>query len=117
MIAAVPTVPLLSELTAYAEHEPALDRRLWARPLVPEHDTDLLWPWMQRPPVAEFWAMAWPRNWIGDYLRARSTTTRAAPTWASSTSCRSAIWRSTTRSATSWALTPPCCRATSVRTC
>ena len=67
-------VPLLAELTAYAEHEPALDRRLWARPLVPEHDTDLLWAWMQRPHVAEFWAMAWPRDWIGDYLRGRSRT-------------------------------------------
>ena len=29
------TVPLLTELTAYAEHEPALERRLWARPVVP----------------------------------------------------------------------------------
>ena len=35
-------MPLLAELTAYAEHEPALDRRLWARPVVPEHDTDLV---------------------------------------------------------------------------
>jgi acetyl CoA:N6-hydroxylysine acetyl transferase len=63
-----PSVPLLSELTAYAEHEPALDRRLWARPVVPEHDTDLICDWMARPHVVEFWEMAWPRAWIGDYL-------------------------------------------------
>ena len=65
---APPAVPLLTELTAYAEHEPALERRLWARPIVPEHDTDLVWAWMQRPHVAEFWEMAWPRDWIADYL-------------------------------------------------
>lgn len=63
-----PDVPLLTELTAYAEHEPALDRRLWARPVVPEHDTDLVHDWMARPHVAEFWEMAWPRDWIFDYL-------------------------------------------------
>ncbi len=67
MISGTPP-PLLSELTAYAEHEPALDRRLWARPVVPEHDTDLLWEWMRRPHVVEFWDMDWPRDWIGDYL-------------------------------------------------
>ena len=63
-----PKVPLLTELTAYAEHDPALDRRLWARPVVPEHDTDLVHDWMHRPHVAEFWEMAWPRDWIRDYL-------------------------------------------------
>ncbi len=61
-------VPLLAELTAYAEHEPALDRRLWARPVAPEHDTDLVWEWMSRPHVEEFWEMNWPRAWIRDYL-------------------------------------------------
>lgn len=62
------TVPLLPELSAYAEHDPALDRRLWARPVVPEHDTPLLTAWMNKPHVAEFWAMAWPQDWIRDYL-------------------------------------------------
>jgi acetyl CoA:N6-hydroxylysine acetyl transferase len=63
-----PAVPLLSELTAYAEHEPALDRRLWARPVVPEYDSELLHAWMNRPHVAEFWEMAWPLQWIRDYF-------------------------------------------------
>lgn len=63
-----PAVPLLRELTSYAEHDAVLDRRLWARPVVPEHDTDLLHDWMNRPHVAEFWAMDWPRDWIADYL-------------------------------------------------
>jgi acetyl CoA:N6-hydroxylysine acetyl transferase len=62
------TVPLLAELSAYAEHDAALDRRLWARPVVPEHDTPLLTAWMNKPHVAEFWAMAWPQDWIRDYL-------------------------------------------------
>jgi acetyl CoA:N6-hydroxylysine acetyl transferase len=62
------TTPLLPELSAYAEHDPALDRRLWARPVVPEHDTPLLTAWMNKPHVAEFWAMAWPQDWIRDYL-------------------------------------------------
>lgn len=62
------TVPLLPELSAYAEHDAALDRRLWARPVVPEHDTPLLTAWMNKPHVAEFWAMAWPQDWIRDYL-------------------------------------------------
>ena len=63
-----PAVPLLAELTVYAEHEPALDRRLWARPVVPEHDAALVCDWMARPHVAEFWEMAWPQAWIRDYL-------------------------------------------------
>jgi acetyl CoA:N6-hydroxylysine acetyl transferase len=62
------TVPLLPELSAYAEHDAALDRRLWARPVVAEHDTPLLTAWMNKPHVAEFWAMAWPQDWIRDYL-------------------------------------------------
>jgi acetyl CoA:N6-hydroxylysine acetyl transferase len=62
------SVPLLAELTTYAEHEPALDRRLWARPLVPEHDSELMCDWMRRPHVAEFWEMDWPLAWIRDYL-------------------------------------------------
>lgn len=62
------TVPLLPELSAYAEHDAALDRRLWARPVVPEHDAPLLTAWMNKPHVAEFWAMAWPQDWIRDYL-------------------------------------------------
>ena len=32
---------MLSELAVHVEHEPALDRRLWARPALPEHDTEL----------------------------------------------------------------------------
>lgn len=60
--------PLLPELAAYSEHEPALDRRLWARPIQPEHDTDLIQAWMAKPHVVEFWDMDWPRDWIYDYL-------------------------------------------------
>lgn len=62
------TTPLLPELTAHVERDPALDRRLWARPVVPEHDTPLLHAWMHRPHVVEFWEMAWPLDWIHDYL-------------------------------------------------
>ena len=56
------------ELAVHVEHEPALDRRLWARPALPEHDTELLWTWMHKPHVIPFWAMDWPRDWIRDYL-------------------------------------------------
>ena len=58
----------LRELAVHVEHEPALDRRLWARPALPEHDTELLWTWMHKPHVVPFWAMDWPRDWIRDYL-------------------------------------------------
>jgi acetyl CoA:N6-hydroxylysine acetyl transferase len=58
----------LPELTAYSETEPALGRRLWARPLVPEHDAELLHDWMNRPHVVEFWNMDWPLQWVRDYL-------------------------------------------------
>lgn len=63
-----PQPPLLHELAAYSEQEPGLQRRLWARPVVPEHDVDLIHAWMQRPHVVEFWQMAWPRDWVADYL-------------------------------------------------
>ncbi|MCK9249748.1 MAG: acetyltransferase [Solirubrobacteraceae bacterium] len=62
-------VPLLSELVAYSEHDAALDRRLWSRPVVPEHDTPLMTAWMSKPHVVEFWDMAWPESWIRDYLQ------------------------------------------------
>ncbi len=66
-----PEVPvaLLQERAVYEEHDPALGRRLWGRQLDPEHDTDLLTHWMNKPHVAEFWDMAWPRDWIYDYLK------------------------------------------------
>ena len=57
-----------AELAVHVEHEPALDRRLWARPALPEHDTELLWTWMHKPHVIPFWAMDWPEDWIRDYL-------------------------------------------------
>jgi acetyl CoA:N6-hydroxylysine acetyl transferase len=57
-----------SELAVHVEHEPALDRRLWARPALPEYDTGLLWTWMHKPHVVPFWAMDWPEDWIRDYL-------------------------------------------------
>ena len=57
-----------SELAVHVEHEPALDRQLWARPALPEHDTELLWTWMHKPHVVPFWAMDWPEDWIRDYL-------------------------------------------------
>lgn len=52
----------------YSEHEPALDRTLWARQLALPEDLDLIHDWMARPHVAEYWAMDWPRDWIRDYL-------------------------------------------------
>ena len=58
----------LPELAVYTEDEPALNRRLWARPALPEHDTALLHDWMHRPHVVEFWAMEWSEEWIRDYL-------------------------------------------------
>ena len=57
-----------SELAVHVEHEPALDRRLWARPALPEYDTELLWTWMHKAHVVQFWAMDWPEDWIRDYL-------------------------------------------------
>lgn len=60
--------PLLADLAAHVEIEPATGRRLWARPAFPEHDTDLLHAWMHKPHVVEFWDMAWPVDWIRDYL-------------------------------------------------
>lgn len=59
---------VLPELAVYAEQDPALDRRLWARPVQPDVDTGLLTAWMNKPHVEEFWAMAWPEDWIRDYL-------------------------------------------------
>ncbi|MFT4035931.1 MAG: GNAT family N-acetyltransferase [Patulibacter sp.] len=64
-----PLAPVLPELATYTEHDPALGRRLWSRPVVPEHDTTLMTAWMNKPHVEEFWGMAWPQDWIGDYLR------------------------------------------------
>jgi acetyl CoA:N6-hydroxylysine acetyl transferase len=61
-------VPLLEELAVHGEREPGLDRRLWARPVQPEHDTGLLHAWHHKPHVIEFWAMDWPRDWVHDYL-------------------------------------------------
>lgn len=62
------TAPLLAERAVHSETDPALQRRLWARPIDPQHDTDLIHAWMNRPHVVEFWQMAWPRDWIHDYL-------------------------------------------------
>lgn len=63
-----PAFAVLPELSVYAEQDPALDRRLWARPVQPDVDTGLLTAWMNKPHVEEFWAMAWPEDWIRDYL-------------------------------------------------
>jgi acetyl CoA:N6-hydroxylysine acetyl transferase len=60
--------PLLEELTLFSEYEPALERRIWMRPIVPAHDTDLMHHWMAKPHVVEYWAMDWPRAHIHDYL-------------------------------------------------
>jgi RimJ/RimL family protein N-acetyltransferase len=57
-----------SELAVHTEFEAALDRKLWARPALPEYDTELLWTWMHKPHVVPFWAMDWPEDWIRDYL-------------------------------------------------
>lgn len=62
-------VHLRRELAAYSEHEPALHRDLWCRQMLVQEDTPLLHDWMNRPHVEEFWEMAWPVDWIGDYLR------------------------------------------------
>ena len=108
----------LPELAVYAEHEPALDRRLWARPALPEHDTDLLWTWMHKPHVVEFWEMDWPRDWIRDYLvRQVEDPARSAVPRLRRRHRRSATSRSTTRPATCSARTRRCCPATSARTC
>lgn len=61
--------PVLPELAAYSEQDAALGRRLWSRPVMPEADTPLLTSWMNKPHVEEFWAMAWPQDWIRDYLQ------------------------------------------------
>lgn len=64
-----PLAPVLPELAAYTEDDPALGRRLWSRPVVPEHDVKLMTAWMNKPHVEEFWGMAWPEDWVRDYLQ------------------------------------------------
>lgn len=63
------TIHLLADRAVYEEHDAALGRRIWGRPVDPEADTDLMHDWMHRPHVAEFWQMEWPRDWIRDYLQ------------------------------------------------
>ncbi len=109
--------PVLRELAVHVEHEPALDRRLWARPALPEHDTELLWTWMHKPHVVPFWAMDWPQDWIRDYLvRQNEDPARSPLLGLRRRHRRSATSRSTTRRATCSARTRRCCRATSART-
>jgi len=74
-----PPVPLLPDLAVHGEVEPATGRRLWARPVVPEHDTALVHSWMHRPHVVEFWEMAWPADWIRDYLQRQADDPARAP--------------------------------------
>jgi hypothetical protein len=62
-------VALLRERAIYEEHDAALGRDLWARQVDPEVDTPLLTHWMHKPHVEEWWAMAWPEDWIYDYLK------------------------------------------------
>ena len=38
-----------AELAVHVEHEPALDRRLWARPALPEYDTERANRWVPYP--------------------------------------------------------------------
>jgi acetyl CoA:N6-hydroxylysine acetyl transferase len=64
-----PTVHQLTERAVYAEHDPVLERRIWGRRVDPALDTELVHHWMHKPHVAEFWAMAWPAEWIADYLQ------------------------------------------------
>lgn len=71
--------PLLTERTAYEEHDPVLDRRIWCRQMDPEHDTDILHAWMHKPHVVEFWAMDWSRDWIRDYLQRQLDDPGRAP--------------------------------------
>ncbi|MGE3620514.1 MAG: GNAT family N-acetyltransferase [Acidimicrobiia bacterium] len=61
-------VAVLAERAVYEEQDPVLGRRLWGRLADPALDAPLLWSWMHRPHVAEFWEMDWPLDWIRDYL-------------------------------------------------
>lgn len=63
------TTPLLAERAVYEEYDRALDRRLWCRRIDPDIDTPLVHAWMHKPHVVEFWQMAWPPEWIHDYLQ------------------------------------------------
>lgn len=64
-----PGVHLLRERAVYEEHDAALDRNLWGRPVDPDLDAELIHHWMHKAHVVEFWQMAWPLDWIRDYLR------------------------------------------------
>jgi RimJ/RimL family protein N-acetyltransferase len=64
-----PTVHLLRERAAFTEPDAVVDRTIWSRPVDPGLDTDLVRFWMHKPHVEEYWAMAWPADWIHDYLQ------------------------------------------------
>lgn len=66
---APPTVHLLRERAAFEEHDTRLNRTIWLRQVDPELDTDLVRYWMHKPHVEPWWAMAWPADWIRDYLQ------------------------------------------------
>lgn len=55
--------------TVYEELHPILRRHLAVRPLSVAADCDLVHSWMNRPHVAEYWEMAWPKDRIRGYLQ------------------------------------------------
>jgi RimJ/RimL family protein N-acetyltransferase len=63
------TVHLHRERAAFEDHDPVLGRTIWTRQVDPGLDTDLVHFWMNKPHVVEFWEMAWPADWIRDYLQ------------------------------------------------
>lgn len=64
-----PVVHHRRERAVYEEEDATLGRRMWGRPVDPDLDAELVHHWMNKPHVAEFWAMAWPVDWIRDYLQ------------------------------------------------
>lgn len=62
-------VQLLRERAAFEETDTGLGRTIWLRQVLPETDTELVRFWMHKPHVEEYWAMAWPSDWIRDYLQ------------------------------------------------
>ena len=65
------TVHVHRELAAFEDDSLLLDRTIWARPVDPDLDTELVHLWMNRPHVEEYWVMAWPADRIRDYLQAQ----------------------------------------------
>lgn len=72
-------VHAMPERMVYEERDPVLGRRLWGRLVDPDLDAPLVRAWMHKPHVAAFWNMAWPDDWIRDYLVGQAENPHRSP--------------------------------------